>query len=319
MPARIVKINYDCRWSDDPRVVVNGRADPGPGPGRGYFKIAKRTSLSDPARIETARWRAVQRHNHIHKKRWNKAHKKVVELGEAFLSSENASSTHQPLENYPMRFIASTGFYGPEIYIDSYFWEDEKITSNGSALEELAKAEALEEAKERKLNSITPEKLAAGTEYSKAEALIKDSWCRIQRINNLLATSVIALEILPTIARNKSSFFLNLNGRFYTFIAVDGKVKPETGAWPMCKAERMHHVPVFKMDNSCLGLKRSVIRTRFGEPSLAIATSKKDKVANVWVYGSVGVRFSRKDAYYSKVEKIFTSSEVLRLLKQTSA
>ena len=75
-------------------------------------------------------------------------------------------------------------------------------------------------------------------------------------------------------------------------------------------------VPQFKFDESLIGKSRDVVRTRFGEPAVFIGTSKSEEKwrrPNIWIYGAVGVSFSRDRG---DVEKILSAKQVSSLLKR---
>jgi hypothetical protein len=302
-----MKIRRDC-WGHDPARVRLGRYD--------VVKRLKRSSLIDPERIERSRWKALDRLNSVALVRWRTSFERIHELGEAFVQVTGEG-------NYPQRIKPYAGRHSSVSY-DSYYWEKperEPVPHSGSAIEQLAEAEAeaqyddwWEAELSRRLAAITDEQYAAGSAYVVADSACRIARRRVNKLNAILAQSLEALDFLPR-GRDQDhrNFMVELNGRHYLYETKYGRADPLMDKWPDGVGEAIIKVPTFKLDESCIGKERDAIRTRFGEPPIVLGTSKADFRPNVWIYGSAGLRFSRRT---SKVESIYSPKAVSSLLRR---
>ena len=344
MTIRKMKIRREP-WSD-PGVLRNHRPYATRMEGR-----LKRESLSDPERIERLRWRALLRFEAVATKAWNEAKARIVELGDAFVA-KGSEQTHgwsslpreEATDEHPRHLIVEDRNYhdyGPSVCEDrNDFWDEPENFwvkpavgrgERNSALEELAVEEHdawweeeelprrkkwWKEEQVRRKALATPEKLAAGAAWEYANHLCSIMRFRVQRINTILLNSIKELDFLPKRPNYKHPVVVILNGRHYSFEARGNWIEAEIERWPHPGEDRqcVFTVPQFKLDESLIGKSREVVWTRFGEPPVVLGTSKSDKRANIWIYGSVGLRFGRDG--WSKVEKILTPKEVSSLLKR---
>lgn len=254
--------------------------DPAFYPYNGY-KHLRRTSLQDPERIERLRWRQLLRYHEVWTPRWIDVCARIEHLREAFVGCPKRS----------IRLI----YESHGISEDSDYWE----MKEESPLRSLAKAA-----------SVTDEKLKAGSDYMRARAASYAHHTRVRRLNDLLERSVQELQFLPAgQAYDRRRVTVRLNGRDYAF-ELGYKPKALTDQWP-APGHMICEVPQFKIDESLIGLYRELVRTRFGEPPLTFSSRKADRWENIWVYGAVGVRFSRQDV----VDKILGPKAVSKILK----
>lgn len=344
MTIRKMKLSRDP-WHD-PGVIRTVR---GYGDGRIEGRL-KRSNLSDPERIERLRWRALLRFEAVAQKAYDEAKARIVELGDAFVaagSEQDHGWTSLPREEAtkkrPRHLIIEDRHYvdyGPSVCEDRNYWDEPKDfwdkpkvgrDERNSALEELAVVEHdawweeeelprrkkwWKEEQVRRKALATPEKLAAGAAWEYANHLCHIMRYRVGRIDRILLNSIKELDFLPKRPHYKHPVVVILNGRHYSFESRGGWLEAESERWPHPGKDRqcVFKVPQFKLDESLIGKSREVVWTRFGEPPVVLGTSKADNQANIWIYGSIGLRFER--AGYGRVEKILTPKEVSSFLKR---
>lgn len=273
----------------------------------GSFTRLRYASLSDPERIERLRWRMLTRIHDVLLPQCKAAFARVMELGEAFI----------PREGDPKRIYRTED--GDGIGSDDEFWEREptRLVGNGP-LSELAEIGAIKEWEEvelpRRRARVTPEKLSAGVAFDKSQTAIGVAWSRVSRLNTILEASIRELEFIPACedrGYHEREVSVRINGRGYKFRQMGSYVQANVNLWPR-PDEHVVELPRFKIDSSLIGHRMSTVRARHGEPSMIFATHKRDTVGNIWIYGSVGVRFDNRT---HAADKILTPKEVMRLLR----
>jgi len=250
------------------------------------FKNVRRDSLSDPSRIELLRWRILLRLENVVRPRLNAAFNWIKEGGSAFVQQE---------EGLPYRYVYENG-----LRIDHHYWENK----GESPLEQLAWEGELH-AREQ---AVTPETLAAGKEYEDADAAFTTMLRRASFVSDLLEVSIRELKLLPHTDCQERAI-VRINGRLYPFRVNQYYVQGLREDWP-APSDIIVDVKPPRLEDS-LGLSRSAVVTRFGQPSATFVRRKRDIRPNIYVYGAIGLQFDK----HEEVEKILDHKQVTRLLK----
>lgn len=282
--------------------------------GYGSVKCVKRANLARPEHIEALRWRFLNRWEEKVHPKIRAAWDELKRLGEAFYHREGIDAPGRPVRIDYSEHYSGEGSSS----IDNDFWKyaPPKLSGKGP-VRDLADIGALKDWEKNvlpeKLARVTEEKLKAGEAYWANNGFWRARWRRIEKINQILATSIKELDFLPRGRPHREDIVIvRLNGRDYPWMLRYHYHEPLFKKWPEPGEEtKVITVPRFEIDDSLIGKPKDVVRTRHGEPVATFAARKRDQWPNIWIYGAAGVRFG-KDGLVSKV---LDAKAVTRILK----
>lgn len=302
-----VKLNRNFAWSPD---IYR----------RGNLKHLRRTSLGRLHHIESLRWKVLLDRERAYAAKLE-ALRDIERLGFAYTNlvlDEGYDGS-----SYPRRLNLEESHYslvGVSVKEDKSHWNVDNKDRHRSVLHELAEVgRVLEWDRDTLpglLAEVTEERLEAGNRWWRADRRTWDTRRRLDKLEELIADGVRECRICPVGREHVARLYtVMLNGRPYQFEGTYTSVKALPRYWPLPDDAATITPPQrFAVDETLIGQREDVVRTRLGPPEMMIKTRKKCHMfGNVWIYGAAGVRFSED---YRLVDKILTSKEVTRMIRR---
>lgn len=306
---------YDIRRNHDLYVQLRNW-------GGGGDVFVKRSTLSNPTRIEALRWKAYQ----YLTRQWGGSSTHYDEIfamdnHEAFIPDECYDHTRTKKERKaakkrrgrrpptPRRIVVSDDSgYGLSLTYDDQYWRFEEPKHQGTEMEVIAAAGELGKWEQvtlpARIAGISEEKLALGRRYHHRQLRGQRRMTTCYRLNELLSLSVLLTGVVPDssdILTDKTVHVL-LNGRRYPFITRRSYVSADTERWP--QPDNIPDVTPpeqFELDESLVGRTNEQVRTRLGQP---IKEKDVKRGISVWYYPEGEVVFSSLKPHYGKVKEV---------------